>query len=532
MTSCVRLANSWGNRETMNAIASYLPELWLRLGEHILLTGASTLAAILIAVPLGIAAARVSILKGPVLGAVGILQTVPSLAMLAFLLVLTGKIGATPAVIALTLYALLPIVRNTVTGIDGVPEDAIEAANSIGMTSTQRLWLVELPLAKNVMIAGIRTAAVIGVGIATLAAFIGAGGLGQFINRGLALLNTDLILLGAVPAAALALMVDGSIQAFAWGLDRRRAAGNQSMRILATMAPALLLAIGVIAFATGGTPIRSDSATVRISSKNFTEQLILAEMMAQLIEAHTDLNVERRAGLGGTMIVHEALVRGEIDIYAEYSGTALTVILSQPVISDPDAAFEFVREAYEAEYDLLWLSPFGFTNTHAVCLRRAHADANGWERISDLTQDDPLRAGFGPEFAERADGLPGLLRAYPGLNIASIQDVDPSIMYSAVATGEVDVIAAFSTDGRIQAFDLVVLEDDRGYFPPYYPSPVVRQELIDAHPEVARALERLGGTISNDTMRNMNYRVDEGGETPAAVAREFLDQNGLLLASP
>jgi len=523
----------------METVVRYLPELWLRTGEHILLTGAATLTAIIIAIPLGILATRVLYLKGPVLGVVGILQTIPSLAMLAFLLVLIGQIGAVPAVVALTLYALLPIVRNTVTGLDGVPAEAIEAANGIGMTPRQRLVLVELPLAKDVIIAGVRTAAVIGVGIATLSAFIGAGGLGQFINRGLALLSTELILLGAIPAALLALIVDGSIMALAWGLKRRNARGAASffpvLRGAAMAAPVLLLAAGLVSFTfanpgVGGS--RGASDLVRVSSKNFTEQLILAEMMAQLIEAHTDLTVERREGLGGTMIVHQALVRGGIDIYAEYSGTALTAILNQPVVSNPDQAFEIVKAAYEEQFDLVWLAPFGFTNTFALCMRRADVEEFGWERVSDMTSDAGLRAGFGPEFADRPDGLPGLLRAYPNLNFVSIQDVDPSIMYSAVARGEVDVIAAFSTDGRIDAFDLVTLEDDRGFFPPYYPSPVVRRALLDAHPEVAEALELVAGAISNEAMRELNYRVDEEGLSPADAARSFLEGNSFLSPVP
>jgi len=521
----------------MSDIASYLPELWLRTGEHIVLTGVATLTAILIALPLGILATRVSVLRGPILAVVGILQTIPSLAMLAFLLALTGQIGALPAIIALTLYALLPVVRNTVAGLEGVSSNAIEAANGIGMTSLQRLFLVELPMAKNVILAGIRTAAVIGVGIATLSAFIGAGGLGQFINRGLALLNTELILLGAIPAAILALTVDGSIQALDWGLRRRPKIAAPlrpflpTLRIMAMAAPALLLILGIGAYlsgTSGASGIGASTTTIRISSKNFTEQLLLAEMMAQMIEEHTDVRVDRRTGMGGTMIVHQALVQGQIDIYAEYSGTALTAILNLPVVNDPDAVFEQVSQAYEDQFDLVWLSPFGFTNTFAFCVRRAHAVENNWQSISDVRADQPLRAGFAPEFADRPDGLPGLLIAYPNLNIASVQDVDSAIMYSAVARSEVDVIAGFSTDGRIDAFDLLVLQDDRSYFPPYYPSPVVRQSLLDTHPEIGDALNRLAGTITNESMRDMNYRVDEEGGTPASVARAFLEENGLL----
>ncbi len=522
----------------MSDVARYLPELWLRIGEHILLAGISTLIAIAIAIPLGILAIRKSYIRGLILASVSILQTIPSLAMLAFLLVLIGKIGVVPAVVALTLYALLPIVRNTVTGLDGVPSEVRQASLGIGMTPWQQLFLVELPLAKDVIIAGIRTAAVIGVGIATLSAFIGAGGLGQFINRGLALLSTELILLGAIPAAALALTVDGSIQAMSWGLQRRPQIKASLrpllpiLRIVAIAAPALLLAIGATAYMTGtssgSASNGASSTTIRISSKNFTEQHILAEIMAQIIEARTDISVDRRTGLGGTMIVHQALVQGEIDIYAEYSGTALTAILNLPVVSNPDEAFEIVARAYDDQFDLIWMPPFGFTNTFAVCVRRADAEANGWQAVSDVSPQYEFRAGFGPEFADRPDGLPGLLATYPNINIRSILDIDPSLMYGAIARSEVDVIAAFSTDGRIDAFDLVTLDDDRGFFPPYYPSPVVRRELLEEHPEIGAALSEVGGLISNEIMRDMNYRVDEEGFSPAEIARTFLIENGLV----
>ena len=203
-------------------VADRLPELWLRTGEHLILTGCSTSLAILIGIPVGILIFRNAWLRNPVMGAIGILQTIPSLAMLVFLLALLNKIGAAPALIALTLYALLPIVRNTLTGLEGVSPQLMEAARGIGMTEYQQLRMVRIPLATPVMIAGIRTAAVIGVGIATLSAFIGAGGLGQFINRGLALSDTKLILLGAVPAALLALIVDASLGAFEWALRPER----------------------------------------------------------------------------------------------------------------------------------------------------------------------------------------------------------------------------------------------------------------------------------------------------------------------
>ena len=519
---------------TILYITERLPELWLRTGEHLILTGCSTMAALFIGIPLGILVFRNSWLRGPVMGIIGTLQTIPSLAMLVFLLALLNKIGATPALIALTLYALLPIVRNTLTGLEGVSPQLMEAARGIGMTAYQQLRMVRIPLATPVIIAGIRTAAVVGVGIATLSAFIGAGGLGQFINRGLALSDTRLILLGAVPSAILALVVDFSIGAFAWGLRPERkkdlkGSFRAHLRTVALMMPFILVLAGIVSYVTrpsvGSGPATASgnrTESIRIGSKNFTEQVILGEIMAQLIEAKTDLSVDRRFNLGGTMICHGALVNGEIDLYGEYTGTALTAILKKSVISEPEDAFQVVANTYHERFGIQWLRPFGFNNTYAITVRADDAKNKGWKRISDLKIDAPnLRAGFTAEFAERPDGYPGLRKAY-GLKFGKISDLDPSLMYQAVYNGEVDVICAFATDGRIASFNLQPLEDDRNFFPPYYAAPIIREETVQKHPEVANALSLIGGRIGDATMQRLNFEVDSKRQSPVDVVRKFL----------
>jgi len=524
-------------------VSERLPELWLRTGEHLMLTGVSTGLAILIGIPLGICAFRIGWLRGPLTAGVGILQTIPSLAMLAILLALLQKIGAIPALIALTLYALLPIVRNTLAGLEGVSPAAVEAARGIGMTSRQRLRLVEIPLAMPVIVAGIRTAAVVSVGVATLSAFIGAGGLGQFINRGLALSNTDLILLGAIPAAVLALIVDGSIAASQWGLRRKRPRGSRveatidrCLRPLALAMPVALIIAGCFAYFSTSTsssnpawgPSAAEGNTIRIGTKNFTEQLNLGELMAQLIEARTDLRVERRFNLGGTMICHGALESGGIDLYAEYTGTALTAILEQSVIADPDRAYETVAREYRQRFSAEWLRPFGFNNTYAITVRKPDANSRNLRTISDLiTISRTLRAGFTAEFSERPDGYPGLRRAY-GLVFRDVRDLDPALMYQAIANNEVDVICGFATDGRIPAFELQPLRDDRGFFPPYQAAPVIRSEVLDAHPELREVLELLANRLDDATMQRLNFEVDEKKRRPSDVAREFLESQGLL----
>jgi osmoprotectant transport system permease protein len=524
-------------------VSERLAELWLRTGEHVLLTGVSTVAAIALGVPLGVLAARVAWLRGPLTGAVGILQTIPSLAMLVILLALLGRIGAVPAIVALTLYALLPIVRNTLTGIRGVSPAILEAAQGIGATGSQRLWLVEMPLATPVIVAGIRTAAVVGVGIATLSAFIGAGGLGQFINRGLALSNTDLILLGAIPAALLALVVDGSIAAAELGLRRGparaggwRATAQKVARPVALAAPLFVVVLGVAAYYGGQAALErsvstgAGAATVRIGSKNFTEQLILGELMAQLLEGRTNLSVKRRFNLGGTMICHGSLENGEIDIYAEYTGTALTAVLGEPVVTDPEAVYATVRREYEQRFRATWLRRLGFNNTYAITVRKADAERNGWRRVSDLLPAArSLRAGFTAEFSERPDGYPGLRDTY-GLAFGEVRDLDPALMYEAIARGQVDVICAFATDGRIAAYELQPLEDDEHFFPPYDAAPVVRTEVLRKHPEVREALAPLAGLLDDATMQRLNYQVDGKKRRPREVVREFLTEEGLLSA--
>jgi osmoprotectant transport system permease protein len=521
------------------------PELVHRTGEHLILTGLSTGLAIAAGIPLGIVASRRPGLRAAVIGLAGILQTIPSLAMLALLLAVLDKIGATPAIIALTLYALLPIVRNTLAGLESVSTEVLEAARGIGMTPRQQLGLVELPLALPIIVAGIRTAAVVGVGIATLSAFIGAGGLGQFINRGLALANADLILLGAIPAGLLALVVDLSLGSAAWALRplRQKDQGTWRARLrpAAWCLPLLLVGLGIAAALGSSTASPSKSWAVsdlsggdtlegplRIGSKNFTEQLVLGELMAQVIEARTPYRVERTFNLGGTMICHQALVGSEIDLYVEYTGTAWTAILNRRTMGDPEALLREIKVEYRARFDAEWLHPLGFNNTYAITVRGDDAKRRCWETLSDLARDSRgLNAGFTAEFSERPDGYPGLRDTY-GLRFSGVTDLDPSLMYEAIVRREVDVICAFATDGRIDAYGLKPLVDDSRYFPPYHAAPVVRREVLNGYPELRRALESLDGILDDDTMRRLNSEVDLEKRRPLEVVRDFLGSRDLL----
>ncbi len=265
--------------------------------------------------------------------------------------------------------------------------------------------------------------------------------------------------------------------------------------------------------------------TIRIGGKSFTEQFVMGEIAAQLIERHTDLNVVRRLGLGGTGVCHAALVSGEIDLYIEYTGTALVDILREAPQSNASAVYRTIARAYREQFDLVVLPPIGFNDTYTLAVRAADAEKHQWTRISDLAgHAERLTAGFPSEFVERPDGYPGLRRIY-GLSFAAIREVDPGLMYDALAGGQVDLICGFSTDSRLTEHDFRLLEDDRGYFPPYFAVPIVRGETLRRRPELADALASITGSIDNDAMRRLNREVDILHRLPANVARDWIERH-------
>ena len=270
--------------------------------------------------------------------------------------------------------------------------------------------------------------------------------------------------------------------------------------------------------------------SITIGAKHFTEQDILGEIMAQLIEAKTDITVVRKFDLGGTMVCFDALRTGDIDLYPEYTGTGLVNILKEKTMSDPNKVYETVKSEFRQRYNFLWLRPFGFNNTYTLTMRRKQAKSLGIKKISDLRRyKGLLQAGFDAEFLERPDGYHGLTRRYGFSFTKSPKQMDPGLMYKALSEGAVDVVDGFATDGRIKAYGLVTLLDDEHFFPPYYAAPLVRRETLKNYPEIGRVLESLGDTIDDETMRRLNYDVDGRGRRPADVAREFLLAKGLIV---
>jgi osmoprotectant transport system permease protein len=487
------------------------------LGAHVRLTLSALLMGAAVAVPVGILVSRVPRLEAFVLGLAGVIQTIPALALLAVMVPLLSSVGLSgigflPAFLGLVLYSLLPILRNTVTGLAGIDPAVREAADGVGMTPGQRLRMIELPLALPVILAGLRTATVWSVGMATLSTPVGAPSLGNYIFGGLQTRNYDAVLVGCAAAALLALGLDGLLRILARGYQERRPA-------LALIGGTIVVALCVASVA--GLAPAAAARPVRIGAKTFTEQYVLAEVLARQIHRKTGAAAEVLASLGST-VAFDALARGEIDAYVEYTGTIRSTLMHETGAGAGRAAVlaevgRWLRETHGVGV----ACSLGFENTYAFALRRAEAQALGLRRLSDLAPKAVgLRAAGDYEFWSRSEWT-DLRRVY-GLEFAEKRVMDPSLLYAAVAGSQVDVITAYSSDGRISAYDLVTLEDDRGAIPPYDAVVLVSRKLSDRRPDVVAALSALEGTIDVERMRAMNAAVDRDGKSPAAVAEAFL----------
>ncbi len=487
---------------------------------HLNLVVEAIAIASVIGIPIGVLATRSRAVERVAVGIANILQTVPSLALLGLLLVIFhGQIGKPPALAALVVYSLLPILKNTILGLRSVDRGVLEAAEGMGMTPWQRLRLVELPLAIPVILGGVRVAAVAAVGMATIAAYIGARGLGSYIQRGLATRDPRATLTGAIPAALLALACDAALGELEKALDPRR---ERSSRVRSGFAIAAVLALLGAAIWGGEWKSSTSERTIRVGSKDGGEMILLGHILADLVEDHTDLKVDRRMNLGGTLVSYDALVGGGLDVYVEYSGTALTTILKRPPGNDPEAVRRTVREGV-ARDGVTMLDPLGYENTFAMLMRRDQAQKLGIRTLSDLARKGrAIRPGAGPEFMNRPDGWRGLVTAYGLTFDTEPREMDRNLLYEALAQSSIDLAAGDSTDGRIEALDLVPLEDDRRFFPPYEAIPLVRSATLSRFPQLRSALSRLSGKLDATTMRRLNLEIDGKKRDPAAVAREYL----------
>lgn len=510
-------------------------ELLALTQEHIVIVLLASGLAVAVGLPLGILLTRVKSLQTPILGIANVMQTVPSLALFGLLIPLpfVGGLGQKPAIIALALYGLLPVIRNTVTGILGIDPKVREAAKAMGMTEWQILRLVELPLAMPVILTGVRVAVVISVGVATVAAAVGAGGLGTYIFRGLRQNDNNLLVAGALASAILALLCDYGIGQ----IERSYSIGEREKRVRRRfigfgIAGLLIAVAGFGTISNLGSEISDEQLgrpraelpgsgqRIVVGSKDFTESIILAEILSQMLE-NDGFTVERRFELGGNL-AHDGLLAEQIDVYPEYTGTAYTAILKKTPITDPQAVYDQTKAEYESRFGLTLSAPLGFANDFAILVRGDVARKGSLTKISDaVTISKDWQAGFGQDFMSRADGYAGFAKAY-GFNFAKQpREMDLSLTYRALESGELDIIAGNSTDGLIAALDLVQLADDRRYFPPYQAVFIARKEVSNL---LANTFSKLNNAISTDDMRKMNYAVDGDKRPPKEVGSEWLQK--------
>jgi osmoprotectant transport system permease protein len=516
------------------------------LAGHLLLTVAALSVGILISLPLGVAAARSERISRVVLGVAGVFQTIPSIALLALMVpLLAGTIGFLPAFIALSIYSILPILRNTVTGLLGIDRSYTDAARAVGMTARQQLIKVELPLAFPVIIAGIRTSAVWVVGTATLSTPVGAQSLGNYIFAGLQTRNVTAVLFGCFFAAALAIILDqllGLIERSAKKRDARGSAfavAGLLLIFVAGLSPAIWdrmnsgdhLGVGAATNSSSSAGHSSESAVaaaqseissltgrrITIGAKGFTEQYILSEFLAGYLRER-GARVELLQGMG-TTILFEALKNNSVDIYFEYTGTIWSAIMKRDNFPPRRPMLIEIEHMLYRDHRILSMGSVGFENAYGLGMRRSQADSLGIRNIGDLARHaSSLRFAGDQEFFSRAEWR-NVRDAY-GLVTGSRHSMDSTFMYQAVRDGEVDVISAYTTDGRIDAYDLIVLDDPLQGFPPY-DTIILLSPDAQKIPELVRALAPLINTISEAAMRDANRQVDLNGLSAAAAARHL-----------
>lgn len=495
---------------TAESVSAQLQLLPNYLSHHLGLTLLALTIGVIICVPLGLLVTRVKWLQWPALTTASILQTIPGIALLALMVPLLGTIGFAPALLALILFSFLPILRNTVTGILGVDRAVVEAAHGLGMTDRQTLIRVEIPLALPTMVAGIRTATVWVVGAATLATPVGATSLGNYVFSGLQTQNVSAIVVGSLAAAVLSITLDQLIRLIEVAAVRR----SKPLALTAAIALSILVGGGMYP-AVSSWANDTEREPVVIGSKPFTEQYILAELIADhLSEAGFEPDI--RSGMG-TMLLFEALAGGSVDCYVDYSGTIWANVLKRSDTPTREEALKEITSWLRNEYGIVCLGPLGFENNYALAVQRKLADRYHLSTIEDLAViSSELTMGSDYEFFSRPEW--NALKNGYGLQFRELVTMDPALMYSAVAEDEVDVISAFSTDGRIVAYDLATLADSKNTLPPYDAVLLLSPKAAE-RPKLVRELLSIIGSVDGESMRQTNKLVDLDGVSIDSAAQ-------------
>ena len=491
--------------------------------EHILISFLAISIASVLGIILGIIISEYRRFSGLILGTVNILYTIPSIALLGFFITITG-VGNTTALIALIIYALLPIIRSTYTGIVNINPLIIEASEGMGSTKLQQLFKVKLPLALPVLMSGIRNMVTMTIALAGIASFVGAGGLGVAIYRGITTNNSAMTFLGSLLIALLALIFD-----FILGIMEKRLTNHKRTKYKVNF-KLVILGLFIIIFGAYFSLNSKKDKTINIATKPMTEGYILGQMLTELIEQDTDLKVNMTTGVGGgTSNIQPAMVKGEFDLYPEYTGTSWEAVLKKEGSYD-ESKFDELQKEYKEKYNLEYVNLYGFNNTYGLAVNKDIAEKYNLKTYSDLAKvSNNLIFGAEYDFFEREDGYKELQKVY-NMNFKKQIDMDIGLKYQAMKDKKIDVMVIFTTDGQLAISDVVVLEDDKKMYPSYRAGTVVRSEILSEYPELKPVLEKLNNILDDKTMADLNYQVESEGKKPEDVAREYLQEKGLLEA--
>ncbi|MFV4960646.1 ABC transporter permease/substrate-binding protein [Lactobacillus delbrueckii subsp. allosunkii] len=504
--------------ELIILISSHQGQIWQALGEHLLLSMEALLLSCLIAIPLGMLLAHSKRAGEVVFQITSIIQTIPSLALLGLLIPFVG-IGTTPALIALTAYGIMPIYQNTYSALRNIDPNLEEAADAFGLSRWKKLSRLEFPIALPIILSGVSISLVMIIGTATLAAMIGAGGLGTYIIIGIQQNNNTYILIGAGLSAVLTLAMSG--------LLKFMASSKKHFRVTAAVLAIFAIGLGVSQAPKHFTPKQEE---VVIAGKLGSEPDILINMYKDLIERdNPHVKVTLKNNFGGTSFLFNALKTGKIDIYPEFTGTVLQGLAKKKVATphDPAKTYQLAKKLMAEEDQLTYLPPMNYQNGYDLAVTKAFAKKHNIKSLSDLAKvDASLTAAFDPDFANQQDGYPGLKKEY-GLNF-KVKTMEPALRYKAIASGKVAVVDGYTTDPQIKQYDLVALKDDKSFFPPYQGAPLLKNSFAQKHPGVVKSLNKLAGKITEAEMQEMNYKVTVKHESASKVARQYLKQHGLL----
>ena len=499
---------------------------WSLICEHLFLVLAASILSIAIGLPLGIWAYVSKTARPVILRAVDLLQTIPSLALLGIIMVFLDP-GKLTVIIGITLYSLLPIVRNTCLGLQEVDPGVKEAARGMGMSKPYRVLMVEFPLAFPTVFTGIRIAVVNAIGTAVFAAFVGGGGLGGVITQAIRISDMKLILAATGVLMVIAVVLD---LLMGWFENQMRKDKGGSRKMWLPVAAILLAFCLLLPYG------RGSSGDLMLYDGDYSETQLMHHMVKMLVEDQTDLTVTIQDQM--SQVNNFNALNGNnhtCDLMISYDGTLLTTFFHQDVTDVPEGAsiYDHVNQVAQEEYGMRLLEKLGFDNTYAIAVPQAIADRYGLETISDLIPvADQLTFGAEQGFFTLEGSMKyGPFTEFYGLNFRNAISVDLGLKYTAVENGSFDVTVVYATDGLNRKVGLKILEDDKSFFPDYNGAFLVRQDVLEQHPELEGILNQLAGKIPTEQMAELTYQVDVLGRTVDDVAKEFLVNQGLLSQS-